>query len=60
MATKTKQAAKAAEPAAVDASMAACQDAALAVAKAVGSIEAALFLERLRTHILETMPKRVA
>ena len=37
-----------------------CDAEARAAALMVGSIEVALFLDRLRKHILETMPKRVA
>lgn len=75
MATKTKQTqAKPAEPAAiiamadavvshdaqsVDANMEQLQAVAIAIAKKEGSITTAAILERLRTHILETMPKRV-
>ncbi len=82
MATKTKQAAKAAAPieemqqasdaiAVADAALSAYDNpleanalqlraVAIAIATKEGSIATADRLERLRTHILETMPKRVA
>lgn len=44
----------------VGANMNELQAVAIAIAKKGGSIAAAAVLDALRTHILETMPKRVA